>query len=111
MSGATARHHEKVLDVNPSPGPEVITQIYSKQEKCFIQIPADPYALMNEVAAAAFCNLTRRAIQNFRLTGEGPKFVRISSRCIKYRKVDLIAYQEERLRSSTSDQGEDLSCA
>ena len=100
MTTPTATPTKETLEAN--------TRIYSKQEKCFIQIPADSYALMNEVAAAAFCNLTRRAMQNFRLTGVGPQFVRISSRCIKYRKKDLISWQERKIRTSTSDEGEEV---
>jgi len=67
--------------------------------------PQDPYALMTEQTAAAFCDLTRRAMQNFRLKGSGPKFVRISSRCVRYRRADIIEWQEARLRTSTSDEG------
>ena len=87
--------------------PNTPTLIYSKEQKKQIPIPGDPQALMDEAAAAAFLNLTRRGLQNFRLTGEGPRFVRISSRCIKYRKIDLISWQESKLRTSTSDQGEE----
>jgi len=81
--------------------------IWSKEEKKYLPIPADQFANMDEKPAAAFLGVTRRCMQNFRLTGKGPKFVEISSRCKKYRKVDLISYQEERLRVSTSDDGED----
>ena len=88
--------------------PNVLPLIYSKELKQQIPIPQDPQALMDETAAAAFLNLTRRGLQNFRLTGEGPRYVRISSRCIKYRKIDLISWQESKLRTSTSDQGEEV---
>ena len=67
--------------------------------------PQDPYALMTEHTAAAFCDLTRRAMQNFRLKGSGPKFIKISARCVRYRRVDIIEWQEARLRTSTSDRG------
>lgn len=68
-------------------------------------VPQDPYALMTEQTAAAFCDLTRRAMQNFRLKGSGPKFIKISARCVRYRRVDIIKWQEARLRTSTSDRG------
>jgi len=70
------------------------------------KIPEDPEALMTEVAAGNFLGVGKRAMQNWRLQGTGPKFVRISSRCIRYRKRDLITYADERLRCSTSDQEE-----
>ena len=41
-----------------------------------------------------------------RQRGGGPRFIRISARCVKYRRVDLKAYADARLRSSTSDSGE-----
>lgn len=79
------------------------THIYSKELKEDIPIPEDPLALMNEIQAAAFLGLTRRALQNFRLVGGGPKYVRISIRCIRYRKKDLVEWSNERIRTSTSE--------
>ncbi|MBT3508423.1 MAG: DNA-binding protein [Nitrospina sp.] len=66
-------------------------------------IPEDLLALINEVQAAAFLGLTRRALQNFRLAGGGPRYVRISIRCIRYRKKDLIEWSNEKIRTSTSE--------
>ncbi len=59
--------------------------------------------LINEQDAAAFLGYTVRALQNWRLRGGGPKFVRVSKRSIRYRRCDLNTWIEERLRSSTSD--------
>ena len=63
------------------------------------------YSLITERPAGVFCHLTDRAMQKYRQTGEGPRFVRISSRCIRYRRIDLRAWVEARLRNSTSDDG------
>lgn len=63
----------------------------------------DPDALLDEVQAGAFLGLTPRALQAMRQRGGGPLFVRISSRCIRYRRRDLIAWTESRLARSTSD--------
>ncbi len=60
--------------------------------------------LINEREAAAFLGYTDRALQNWRLRGGGPDFVRVSKRSIRYRRCDLIAWSEERLRSSTSEE-------
>jgi hypothetical protein len=90
------------------PLPETSLQFYSKDKREFIEFSSDPYALMDEVAAAAFLNLTRRGLQNFRFTGNGPKFVKISNRCIKYRRIDLIEWSSGKLKNSTSEGQEDV---
>jgi predicted DNA-binding transcriptional regulator AlpA len=70
-----------------------------------IQPPSSPDldALEMERQAAAFLGVTVRALQKWRVTGSGPRFVRISSRCIRYRRRDLIAWIEARLKSSTAE--------
>ena len=78
-----------------------ITRVFSKDTQRSIPVPQDPHALLNEVTAAAFCDVTRRCLQNFRFTGKGPQFVKISNRCIRYRKVDLMSWIEKRLRQNT----------
>lgn len=64
------------------------------------------YSLIPETEAAKFLDLTPRTMQAMRQRGGGPRFVRISARCIKYRRVDLKSYADDRLRSSTSDPGQ-----
>ena len=63
-------------------------------------------ALIDEKAAAAFLGLTDRTMQALRQRGGGPKYISISSRCLRYRRVDLRKWAEARVRTSTSDQGE-----
>ncbi|KJS38251.1 MAG: hypothetical protein VR70_10475 [Rhodospirillaceae bacterium BRH_c57] len=58
--------------------------------------------LINEVEAADFLGYTIRALQNWRVRGGGPQFVRVSARSIRYRRRDLIAWAESRLYSNTS---------
>lgn len=70
--------------------------------------PSDPDyldRLINENEAAAFLGYTVRALQNWRVRGGGPKFVKVSARSIRYRRRDLIAWIERLTRSSTSDEG------
>ena len=64
------------------------------------------YSLIPEKLAAAFRGVTERKMQKDRQTGNGPKFIRISSRCIRYRRIDLREDAEARMRSSTADTGE-----
>lgn len=63
----------------------------------------DPEALFTETQASILSGLSIRWYQKMRQQGGGPKFVKISSRCVRYRRKDLIAYFEERLATSTSD--------
>ena len=74
------------------------------------QISASPaehdywYALIPAPEAADFLKLTDRALAYYRQRGGGPRFVRVSSRCVRYRRIDLRAWTEARLASSTSDE-------
>jgi hypothetical protein len=61
--------------------------------------------LLREDAAAHFLGFTVRALQAWRVRGGGPVFVKISSRAVRYRKGDLIAWTESLRRTSTSDRG------
>jgi len=63
--------------------------------------------LLNERAAAQTLSLTPRALQAWRASGRGPKYVRISARCIRYRFQDLERWIESNLRENTADRGED----
>jgi len=59
----------------------------------------------NEAQAARLLGLSRKTLQKYRLTGEGPRYVLVSVRCIRYRLCDIKTWQESRLRESTSDPG------
>lgn len=59
--------------------------------------------LICEKDAAEFLGYTKRALQNWRLRGGGPRFVKVSARSIRYRRRDLLEWIEARLRNSTSD--------
>ncbi len=64
-------------------------------------------ALIDEQAAAVFLDLTRRTVQQMRQSGDGPPYVRLSARCIRYTRARLKKYADERLRTSTADPGPD----
>ena len=63
--------------------------------------PPDPEALLDEAQAAAFLGFAPRTLQAWRQRGGGPLYVRISSRAIRYRRRDLIAWVEKRLVKNT----------
>ena len=64
------------------------------------------YSLIPEREAAKFLNLKVGTIQNWRQSGVGSRYVRLSARCIKYRRIDLKEWADEHLRRSTADHGE-----
>ena len=64
------------------------------------------YSLINEKAAADFLGLKDRTMQKMRQRGDGPRYVLISSRCLKYRRADLREWAEARMRKSTTDPGQ-----
>ena len=59
--------------------------------------------MIDETKAADFLGYTIRALQNWRVRGGGPKFVRVSGRSIRYRRRDLIEWAEGLLVASTSE--------
>ena len=66
---------------------------------------ADPDSLIRQEEAALILGVSPRAMENFRYRGRGPSYVKISARCIRYRRSDLRDFIEERVRTSTSDPG------
>jgi predicted DNA-binding transcriptional regulator AlpA len=58
--------------------------------------------LVNEQEAAQALGFTIRALQNWRVRGGGPRFVKVSSRSVRYRRRDLLEWIEQRLRANTS---------
>ena len=64
------------------------------------------YSLIDEEAAAGFLDLSVRTMQGYRYKGGGARYVCISSRCVKYRRIDLREWAEARMRTSTSDPGQ-----
>ena len=63
------------------------------------------HELIPEGEAADFLGLTGRFLQARRQQGGGPRYVAVSSRCIRYRRHDLKFWADERVKTSTSDPG------
>ncbi|MDQ3606988.1 MAG: helix-turn-helix domain-containing protein [Gemmatimonadota bacterium] len=68
-----------------------------------------PKVLLTEVEAAATIGFSPRFLQERRMRGGGPPYVRVSARAIRYRPEDLESWAAERLRTSTSDPGREPS--
>ena len=58
--------------------------------------------LLNEKETEKLYGIPVRTLQKWRLTGEGPTFVKIG-RSVRYRECDVERFIDERLRNSTSD--------
>ena len=58
--------------------------------------------LIPEHDAADFLGYSIRALQNWRVRGGGPDYVKVSSRSVRYRRRDLVSWAEARLQSHTS---------
>lgn len=62
-----------------------------------------PIILVDEKSAAVALGLTPRFLQARRQRGDGPPYVAISKRAVRYRLTDLENWAAARLRKSTSD--------
>ena len=58
---------------------------------------------MRTPEAAKYVALAASTLTKMRLTGDGPPFVKVGPRAIAYRKADVDAWLEARVRRSTSD--------
>jgi len=63
--------------------------------------------LINETEAANYLGYTTRALQNWRVRGGGPVFVKVSARSVRYRIGDLDKWVTSKLVKSTSDNDND----
>lgn len=59
-------------------------------------------SMITETEAAKFLGYTVRALQNWRVRGGGPKFIKVSSRSIRYRRRELIGWAESLMVANTS---------
>lgn len=63
----------------------------------------DLQALLTEREAASFLNFSSRTLQAWRQNGRGPFFVKVSKRCVRYKRADLLAWIDDRRTTSTSE--------
>ena len=57
---------------------------------------------VNPQGAADLLGVSIRLLGKWRRTGDGPRFVRLGHRCVRYRIIDLHTFQEERLRENNA---------
>ena len=58
--------------------------------------------LITETEAAEFLNFSISTLRNWRVAGQGPEFIKISQRTVRYRRRDLNAWSERLRRSNTN---------
>jgi len=61
--------------------------------------------LLTVEQAAELLALPRSTLDRWRVEGYGPKFLQLTARCIRYRRSDIEAWTETRVRHSTSEYG------
>ena len=68
-------------------------------------IPEHPDALLFTAEAAFILGLSPRTLEALRLKGDGPTYVLVTRKAVRYRRQDLLEWIRTRRRSSTSDIG------
>jgi predicted DNA-binding transcriptional regulator AlpA len=63
----------------------------------------DPDMLFREDRAADLLDVENRTLQAWRRKGTGPRYVRISARCVRYSRRELMRWIQERQRSATTE--------
>jgi len=61
--------------------------------------------LLTTAEAAKELNVSQRTLETLRYRGDGPRFVRVGRRTVRYPADELDRYVQTRLRRSTSDPG------
>lgn len=57
---------------------------------------------MNEKETALMLGFSQRTLQNWRHSGQGPKYLRVNRRVIRYRLSDVQSWVDSRIRESTA---------
>ena len=58
--------------------------------------------LLPEKQATRLIGVSPRTLRNWRVIGGGPQYVKVSARCIRYRRADILSWIEARERRNTS---------
>lgn len=66
-----------------------------------LDLLTDPHPLLTSSEAAALLQLSPKTLERYRRTGDGPPFVTVGPRLIRYRRVDLQAHLDGRLFTNT----------
>jgi hypothetical protein len=82
------------MDNNQTIGTDTITT----------KLQAEPARhLLSPAAAAEYLGVTEKALENWRGTGVGPTFIKLSPKCIRYDREDLNAHIWANRKRSTAE--------
>ncbi len=59
--------------------------------------------LLTPAAAAEYLGVSEKAMENWRGTGSGPTFIKLSPKCIRYNRDDLDAHIWANRKRSTAE--------
>ena len=62
----------------------------------------NPRRLLTPEDAAACLGVTKKTLENWRATGNGPGYAKLSGKCVRYQPADLDAYIERCRRTNTA---------
>src|SRR5829696_125409 len=110
QAAARGRHREAYCQAGPRtngpcarPHPWVAPGSADRRPMMFSEVPhsgpdrpAPPSEFLTQSEVARRYKLSERTVERWRLTGEGPPFVRIGPRRVLYRLVDCEAWLAER---------------
>ena len=60
-------------------------------------------SLLTQKQVSKILGVQTRTLESWRIRGGGPKFVRISARCIRYKIAEIREWIDKRTKSSTSE--------
>ena len=94
---ATRQNMARIVD--PFPTRSVKTDpIVAAMDQAAAEVPR----LLAPAAVAEMLGLTERTLERWRITGEGPRFVKLSRSTVRYVVDDVSAFVADRLRANTS---------
>ena len=64
----------------------------------------DPHQLLTEAQAADLICYSQRTLQNWRQRGNGPKYVKVSAKSIRYQRRDVLDWIEAHKRRHTAEE-------
>lgn len=59
--------------------------------------------LLNQNEVAEMIGVKPRTLEDWRITGAGPRFIRISKRCVRYQLDDVLTWVDARSVASTAE--------
>lgn len=66
------------------------------------QASADMPRLLSPAAVAEMLGVAERTLERWRITGDGPRFVKLSRKAVRYCAKDVAAFIAERIRANTA---------